>query len=99
MIDILKKLWEAAKKTGKWYMFLLAAVITAGCIIFYVLTSCQTTNTVNVNEGGSQSVTVNTDRTSETGSKNNFPINVDREKEQGEQEKALLYQTNAPSGQ
>lgn len=99
MKDFLISLWTAAKKSKKWYMILLAAIVTAGVITFYILTGCQTTNTVNVNEGGSQSVTVNTDRTSETGSKNNFPINVDREKEQGEQEKALLYQTNAPSGQ
>lgn len=99
MKELLATIWKVAKESKKWYMFLIASLITAGAIAFYVLMGCQTTNTVSINEGGSQSVTVNAEKTAETGSGNEFPINVKGEESQSEQERALLYQTNAPGGQ
>lgn len=65
MYDFLKAIWETAKATKKWWLFLLAAIITACVIVFSALTtSCQTARTEVYTHGGTVSVNTQQDKPS-----------------------------------
>lgn len=64
MYDFLKVIWETAKSTKKWWLFLLASIITACVIILSTLTGCQTARTEVYTNGGYVSVNTEQDKPS-----------------------------------
>lgn len=64
MIDFLKAIWETAKASKKWWLILIASIITVCVILFSILTGCQTAKTEVYTHGGT--VSVNTEQVKPT---------------------------------